>query len=183
MQSTWINTLLYYNDCMDDGDLKRDESLVIPLFMFLTIENCPPSWKDYDLYIIRDDTTVFYVGQSHCAFSRVWDHLLGGIHGHAVVGRFIIVNWPKSGRFTIELLSSRSARFSNLAQNLSEAERSLIEDYCPCFNISLNGHPTPLPAIYLPPNARIKTIKSFKRMLREAAYGFKRLEAQDIHWD
>lgn len=168
---------------MDDVNRNLDESLIIPLIKFITIEKCPPGWKDYDLYIIRDDQVVFYVGQSHCAFSRVWEHLLGGIHGHAIVGRFIIVNWPKSARFTIELLSSRSARFSNLAHSLTEAERLLIEQFTPCFNVSLNGHPSPLPEVYLPPNATIRHIKSFKRMLREAVYGYKRMEVQDSEWN
>ena len=66
-----------------------DSKIEIPLKRFLLIEQCPMAWKEMDLYLFQDETVVFYVGQSRLAFSRVWDHLLSGFHGHSRVGRFI----------------------------------------------------------------------------------------------
>jgi hypothetical protein len=109
-----------------------------------------------DLYLFRDEAVVFYVGQSHCAFERVWEHLLGGFKGHSIVGRFVWSNWPVSMKFSIELLSSQSEQFADLANNLDSAERALIEQYAPCFNVSLNRQPTALPSAYRPPNARLR---------------------------
>lgn len=157
--------------------------ITIRLDRFLTVETCPPQWYVYDLYIIRDDRVTFYVGQSQCAFKRVWEHLKGGIHGHAIVGRFILVNWPRSSRFWVELHASQSARFAPQAFNLDSAERALIEALTPCYNVSLNHQPSPLPEDYLPANAPIKRIKNFRRMLREAAISAKRHDSEiDTKW-
>ena len=151
------------------------------LRQFLTFPVCPPRWKAYDLYLIRDETVAFYVGQSYCAFDRVWEHLRGGPHGHSIVGRFLLCNWPISGRFTVELHSSRAPRFEEVGCRLDEAERLLIEMHAPCFNVMLNGQPAPLPASYLPPNAPIKYLKNFRRMLREAGYA-SRKDPGDMEW-
>ena len=134
----------------------------------MLIEHCPAAWKRLNLYLFRDESVVFYVGQSHLAFARVWEHLLGGFHGHSIVGRFMWVNWPVSMNFTIELLSSQSEQFAGLGHNLDAAERQLIRQYSPCFNISLNQEPTPLPRNYLPPNAQPRFMRSLNRMRHEA---------------
>ncbi|MBE0697801.1 MAG: hypothetical protein IH586_12840, partial [Anaerolineaceae bacterium] len=42
---------------------------------FLILASCPPVWHDFDLYTIRDGEAVFYIGQSECAFERVWEHI------------------------------------------------------------------------------------------------------------
>lgn len=130
--------------------------ITLPLKRFLLIEHCPEAWKPLDLYLFRDEAVVFYVGQSHCAFERVWEHLLGGFKGHSIVGRFVWSNWPVSMKFGIELLSSQSEQFACLANDLDSAERALIEQYAPCFNVSLNRQPTPIPPAYRPPNARLR---------------------------
>ncbi len=142
----------------------------IPLKRFLTLETCPPGWPRYDLYVIRDDAVAFYVGQSYNAFDRVWTHIRGGPRGRSTVGRFVLCNWPASMRFTIELLCSASERFAGVGHDLDAAERLLIEELAPCFNDVLNRQPTPLPACYLPPDAKIRQLKSYSRMLKEAAY-------------
>ncbi len=85
----------------------------------LTEQRCPPEWRPFDLYLVRDDAVVFYVGQSYVAFDRVWRHILDGYKGRSVVGRFIHCNWPASMRFTIELLSSRSPQFADLGHAAS----------------------------------------------------------------
>jgi hypothetical protein len=120
------------------------------------------------LYLFRDDAVVFYVGQSYLAFARVWEHLLGGFKGHSIVGRFVWANWPKSMKFTIELLSSQSAQFEGVGHDLSAAERELIQRWTPCFNVSLNGQPTPVPAVYLPPNAPLRCSRGLNKLIREA---------------
>ena len=157
------------------------DELRMPLKTFLTFPTCPPRWKGYDLYIIQDAQVAFYVGQSHCAFDRVWDHIHGGPHGQSLVGRFVLANWPQSGNFTVTLLDSRAARFAAQRHNLIAAERVLIESLAPCLNAALNAAPTPLPEGYLPPNAPIKFLKSYKRMIREAGYAARRNES-DTEW-
>ncbi len=142
--------------------------VTLPLKRFLLIEQCPAEWKHLDLYLFRDETAVFYVGQSHLAFARVWEHLLGGFHGHSIVGRFTWVNWPASMNFTIELLDSHSEQFNSVGNDLNAAERELIQQFSPCFNISLNREPNPLPPKYLPPNAKPRFMRSLNRMRHEA---------------
>lgn len=143
-------------------------SVTIQLKRFLLIESCPDAWKSLDLYIFRDETVVFYVGQSQLAFARVWDHLLGGFKGHSMVGRFIWCNWPVSMSFTIELLSAKGDQFHEVGNDLNAAERLLIEHQAPCFNIAQNSRPTPLPKRYLPPNAPFRRRRSLKALLHEA---------------
>lgn len=153
----------------------------VQLKTFLTITACPPRWHLFDLYLIHDEQVAFYVGQSVCAFDRVWEHIKGGPHGHSLVGRFILCNWPRSARFTVDLMSSQMARFASVRHNLNASEQALIEEWSPCFNVSLNSSPTPLPAGYLPPNASIKYLKNFRRMLREAGYAA-RGSKDDMEW-
>jgi hypothetical protein len=161
-----------------------DSSAGVSLLLrrFLTLSSCPLDWKHFDLYILRDAAITFYVGQSECAFDRVWEHINGGPHGHSIVGRFLLVNWPKSGSFQVELLSSQSAQFAPVGCNLSAAERLLIETFSPCFNVALNSKPQCVPGGYLPANTPIKYLRSYKRMLREAA-AFVRADANRSPWD
>lgn len=121
-----------------------------------------------DLYLFRDEDVVFYVGQSQRAFSRVWDHLLGGFHGHSIVGRFVWANWPRSMRFTIELLSSQSTEFLPAGNDLSAAETQLIRQWAPCFNISQNVSPTEVPDSYVPFNARLRCSRSLNKLIDQA---------------
>ena len=142
----------------------------VPLKRFLlTAEKCPEPWKHFDLYLFRDEKVVFYVGQSQSAFARVWEHLLGGFKGHSLVGRFVWNNWPASMKFTVELMSSQSEEFAEFGNDLNAAERRLIERFSPCFNISLNSQPTPIPIYYLPPNAKPRFRRSLNKMMHEAA--------------
>lgn len=144
------------------------QNIVIPLKRFLLIEQCPIEWKGLDLYLFRDEDLVFYVGQSYLAFARVWEHLLNGFKGHSIVGRFIWCNWPKSMNFSIELLSSRSEQFGDIGNELNAAERLLIQRWAPCFNVSQNSQPTPLPKSYLPPNAPFRRRRSLTMLIHEA---------------
>lgn len=145
-----------------------DQRISISLKRFLLIEECPEAWKSLDLYLFRDEDVVFYVGQSQLAFARVWKHLLGGFHGHSIMGRFVWCNWPRSMRFTIELISSNSAEFDAVGNDLNAAELLLIRQWSPCFNVSLNVKPTPLPSSYLPPNANFRCSRSLNKLIHEA---------------
>lgn len=157
-----------YNRPMDNPPLPEQVSL--PLKTFLTMPDCPARWRHFDLYMVSGPEVVFYVGQSHCAFERVWEHIRGGPHGHAILGRLVLVNWPKSAGWTVTLLSAQSPRFDCVHRNLDAAERMLIEELVPCLNVSLNREPAPLPDGCLPANAPFRGLKSYKRMIREAGY-------------
>ena len=154
--------------------------VLIPLKRFLLIEQCPAEWKSLNLYLFRDDAIAFYIGQSQLAFSRVWEHLLSGFKGHSIVGRFVWVNWPKSMNFTIELLSSQSGQFSNVGNDVNAAERGLIQQWSPCFNVSLNNQPTPIPPIYLPSNSKFRRRASLNKLIHEAERAVRAEDAQ--HW-
>ena len=146
----------------------NDLKVALALKRFLLIEECPEAWKGLDLYILRDDTVVFYVGQSHLAFARVWEHLLSGFKGHSIVGRFVWSNWPASMRFTIELLSSQLEQFHTIGNDVNAAEQLLIQQWSPCFNVSHNRQPTPLPHSYRPANARLRFRGGLRRLIYEA---------------
>lgn len=135
---------------------------------FIQLEECPDEWKKFDLYVIRDENSAFYVGQSYCAFDRVWDHIKNGYKWRSDIGRFILCNWPKSMNYEIELLSSSSPGFAAVDNNLLRAEEMLIKMYKPCFNISQNNDPTPLPEIYLPPNSEIRCSRSLTKLRYQA---------------
>ena len=161
----------------------------VPLKKFLTFTNCPERWRPFNLYLVRDEQVVFYVGQSYCAFARVWEHIQGGPRGHSTLGRFILLNWPQSGGFHVELLRSAAPRFAPTGHDRDAAERLLIERCAPCFNVSLNREPTALPAGYLPPSTPFKQLRSYKRllhrMLRQAGYAEQLAfrDSRDTEWE
>jgi hypothetical protein len=135
---------------------------------FILLEECPEEWKRLDLYVIRDENSVFYVGQSYCAFDRVWDHIKNGYKWRSDVGRFILCNWPRSMNYEIELLSSASEQFAVVGNDLWKAEEMLIKLYKPCFNVSQNHEPTPLSEVYLPPSSEIRCSRSLTRLRYQA---------------
>lgn len=112
------------------------DSIKVKVKQFVLLDDCPADWKKLDLYIIRDESTVFYVGQSHVAFNRVWDHIKNGYKARSEVGLFILCNWPRSMNYEIELISSRSSDFGAVGNDLLKAEEMLIKRYRPCFNIT-----------------------------------------------
>lgn len=135
---------------------------------FILLDDCPEELKSFDLYVIRAENTVFYVGQSHVAFHRVWDHIKNGYKWRSDVGRFILCNWPKSMNYEIELLSSSAQEFDEVGNDLLRAEQMLIRKYKPCFNISQNDSPSPMPDICLPPSAEIRCSRSIKKLQYQA---------------
>jgi len=143
-------------------------NVTIKVKQFILLEECPQEWKKLDLYVFRDENSVFYVGQSYIAFHRVWDHIRNGYKWRSDVGRFILCNWPKSMNYVIELLSSSSHEFDSVGNNLSRAEEMLIKMYKPCFNISQNNEPSPIPQIYLPPSSVIRCSRSLQKLRYQA---------------
>jgi len=142
--------------------------LAVTLKQFLTTTVCPPTWSAYDLYLFRDETLVFYVGQSQLAFERVWRHLHDGFKGRSLVGKFVRVNWPRSMNFVIELYKAQDPRFADLHHDRTAAEAQLIMQWQPCFNATLNHLPTPLAAYYQPPTAVVRYPRNMRGMIREA---------------
>ena len=161
-----------------DRHPQEQNIITIPLKRFLLIGECPPEWKNFDLYLFREGEVAFYVGQSQLALARVWEHLLSGFKGHSIVGRFVWVNWPRSMSFTTELLSSKSEQFGVVGNDLSASERMLIQRWSPCFNVSLNNQPTPLPTSYLPPNAPFRRRRSLNALLHDAERAVKADDAK-----
>ncbi|MFZ2488787.1 MAG: hypothetical protein WAZ19_11750 [Anaerolineae bacterium] len=153
--------------------------IALSLKRFLLIEQCPEGWKHLDLYLFRDAEVVFYVGQSHLAFARVWDHLLNGFKGHSQIGRFVWANWPKSMHFTLELYSSQAEAFATLGHDLNAAEQWLIRQGSPCFNATYNTQPTPLPSVYAPPSAPLQCSRSLKKLLYQAEHAVRLEDATD----
>jgi hypothetical protein len=156
---------------MGDMNLKNHSilySVTVPVKQFILLDECPPSWREMDLYIIRDKDCAFYVGQSHQAFNRVWDHVKNGCKARSEVGLFILCNWPKSMNFQIDLLSSQADEFDEVNNNLLRAEEMLIKRYRPCFNISQNSEPRPIPELYFPPSSAIRSPRSLTRMRYQA---------------
>jgi hypothetical protein len=136
---------------------------------FVTEQRCPAEWAKLDLYLIRDDHCAFYLGQSDCAFLRVWEHIRGGFKGQSAVGRFILCNWPTSMKFTVELMSSRGEDFASVGYDRDAVERLLIERWTPCFNIALNHQPRELPEQYFPATVKPRCSRSLKKLIMEAS--------------
>jgi hypothetical protein len=145
------------------------DHIALPLKRFLIVDACPPDWRGFDLYLFRDDEVVFYVGQSYLAYDRVWQHITDGYKARSVVGRFVLANWPRSLRFTIELWSSQADRFAEVDREVNAAERLLIAHYAPCFNETYNLRPTPRPDRYAPPSAPLRCSRSLHHLIHEAA--------------
>ncbi len=52
--------------------------------------------------------------------------------------------------------------------NLNAAERRLIEQHNPCFNVTLNAQPTSLPLHYAPPGQQITCPRSLTKLISQA---------------
>lgn len=131
----------------------------------LTLPTCPEAWLPCDLYLIRHGSLVFYVGQSDCAFTRVWRHIQDGFKGRSELGKFIRNNWHLAMHFDVDLFVSALAAHG---RDRDQAERLLIERHRPCFNRSHNRHPTQLPDTYCSPQVAVPYPKNLRRMMQEA---------------
>jgi len=163
-------------EILDNPISLSHESIRIKVKQFLLLEECPPGWREMDLYLFRDGGTVFYVGQSYLAFDRVWEHIRNGYKARSDAGRFILCNWPMSLNFEIELLSSKSAEFAAAGHDPGGAEAWLIKHYKPCLNGTLNDEPTALPAGYRPVSSVIRCPRSPAGLKFQAALAVKKDE-------
>jgi RecB family endonuclease NucS len=75
-------------------------------------------------------------------------------------------------------MNSRSEQFDVVGNDLNAAERLLIQQRTPCFNISLNDQPTPLPPAYQPPSAKFRCSRSLNKLKHEAERAVKAEDAQ-----
>lgn len=145
-----------------------EQHVTLSLKEFLVIEKCPPEWLGLNLYLFRDDQTAFYIGQSERAYERAWQHIHDAYKGRSVIGRFILCNWPASMHFTLEFYHAAHPCFTEVEYNLNAAEKQLIEQWQPCFNVIANPTPSPLPGCYLPPDAHPRHLRRLGTMRNEA---------------
>jgi hypothetical protein len=150
-----------------------DPEVNLSLKAFLQIEHCPEEWRRLDLYLIRDEEVIFYVGQSYVAFHRVWEHFYAGFKGRSLVGRFIVCNWPVSMCFQVEPMSSKNARFACLEYDRFRCEQFLIQQHTPCLNSAMNPQPGPIPARYFSPYTSLKFSHHPRRFIQQAAQAIK----------
>ena len=149
------------------------DNVSIKFKQFILLDECPPDWKEHDLYCVRDGETVFYIGRSYQAFGRVWEHIRNGWKARSLVGRFLFCNWPASMDFEINLWSSKAPEFDPVRNDPALAEEMLIKRCRPCLNESLNTEPLELPEKYLPPNADIRCSRSLTKLRFQAALAVK----------
>ncbi len=123
---------------------------------------------EYHLYIIREDETVFYIGQAGNTYNRLLYHLGWlGQSGATHVGQFILDQAPQSDtwlfeQYTVEecapFVLAYQATFPEDIQafyraypakpNVNDAEEALIKLHRPCLNTAMNPQPPPLPEKY-----------------------------------
>jgi hypothetical protein len=159
-----MNTLILKRPPAPPGE----QHVTLTLKEFLVMDTCPPDWLGLNLYLFRDNEIAFYAGQSERAFERAWQHIHDAYKGRSVIGRFLLCNYPASLHFTLEFYCAAHARFAGVEHNLDAAEKQLIEQWQPCFNVTANPSPTPLPACYLPPTARPQHLRRLGTMKSEA---------------
>lgn len=151
------------------AQLPESPEVNLPLKAFLQIEHCPPEWRRLDLYLIRDEEVVFYVGQSYVAFHRVWEHFYAGFKGRSLVGRFIVCNWPASMNFQVELMSSKNASFACVEHDRNRCEQLLIQQHTPCLNTALNPQPASIPEKYFSPYTSLQFRRHPLKCIQQAA--------------
>lgn len=159
-----MNTLLLKRPPAPPGELH----VILSLNEFLALDNCPPEWLGLNLYLFRDSEVAFYVGQSERAIERAWKHIHDAYKGRSVIGRFLLCNWPLSMHFILEFYHANHDRFAGVGHELNAAEKQLIEQWHPCFNIVANLTPTRLPSHYQAPDAHPQHLRRLGTMKSEA---------------
>lgn len=128
-------------------------------------EKINPDCTTYLLYLVRDDETVFYIGQSYSPLDRLQSHMGLSWRGEQAskLGICIQENAPDSDNWHVELYTLADAaiyveKYYGRAlpiYDISIAEVSMIRVHRPCLNVTHNRDPLPLPAKYthVRPNA------------------------------
>ncbi len=108
----------------------------------------------FQLYVIREGDTVFYVGMTtRTVLERIWEHCgLSAIGGCDEIGRFVMDHLPESGAWHVDLMEVQEVDPAlgdrRGAYHIRKAEQKLIARLRPCLNHTGNGHPAPLPEHY-----------------------------------
>lgn len=127
-----------------------------------------PNADNHFLYRFSDEETTFYVGQSYSIEDRMLEHL--GIISATRSGRFLRLveaNMPEANDWTITLYTvqdceqfirasyagqgwdiDRLITYPDPTMAVNMAERSLMNHYNPCLNVTYNKQKTPIPKKY-----------------------------------
>ncbi len=142
--------------------------------------------RGYPLYLVRDGTTVFYVGRSSDPASRLRGGHLNPSE-RSKLGILIKQHLPLSLDWTLELFEiaecgaivaqwqpNEYQRFQTYRDDerycwvsRDIAERAMIACYHPCFNVQGNPSPTPLPEQYQRPGQPEAGAKSIEQWIKE----------------
>ena len=115
----------------------------------------------HDLYIIKNDQVVLYIGISKeniwnrwfaTSYSHIQKNYYGQWFGCSTIGRRIVYNMPESDNWIIELWSlddckmafseqCKAAHWSLDRMPINEFERMMIRQYCPVDNVYHNWTP------------------------------------------
>lgn len=111
----------------------------------------------YGVYIVRDGSTVLYVGKTERSsiVMRFQRHLGEGLDQRiSLLGELILKHQPRSNRWSLEVLTLADCN-AFLEQHdqmrrrkLKTAEAALIKFHRPCLNKQGNPDPEPLPEKY-----------------------------------
>lgn len=125
---------------------------------------------NYHIYLVRENETVFYIGQSSSIYDRLESHLgMDWRHAPSVLGKLALENLPMSRAWAVELYSLEDCEQRTLEYMTNElgctfytkevyyhagggvdfAERAFISLYHPCLNTTYNLSPTKLPERYV----------------------------------
>ena len=130
----------------------------VKLERFIQREFSETEFKFPAIYMIADDKTVFYIGESMNVPARIYTHMglseYNVLHPDTVslsdVGKCILANIPMSLKWIVkvsnplvELVNEENFYQRGLIQAL---ERELIKQHNPCFNKAFNPTPALLPA-------------------------------------
>ncbi len=115
-----------------------------------------PDCAPYCLYLVRHEDTVFYIGQSHNPLERLHAHMGLMQYEMSDLGACILGNVPDSHSWQVELYTlpeladavTRNYGYQLPRYDIDIAEASMIRLHRPCFNVTYNRNPSPLPEAY-----------------------------------
>jgi hypothetical protein len=106
----------------------------------------------YNVYVVYDGTTCFYVGQTRDWISgRIFSHLGQGAWGVSWLGQWIKANAPDSLTWKVDMLTIEDCQPTNKHWDRRSAEQAIIKTRCPCLNRQRNPHARRPPAQYVSP--------------------------------
>lgn len=117
--------------------------------------------ENFRIYVVRDAETVFYVGKAERRhiLERVREHFGEGTfswaHGLSPLGALVRANAPSSEAWKVELMTVSDYTPSvqkhspwYKTPDASIAERAMIQELCPCLNVTHNPNGQRLPEKY-----------------------------------